>query len=113
MKIFSSILLFLHLFAIDYDYLEPWTAEQLQSANTAGSVDYMNNAEKTVVLYMNLARLYPDDFNNYVLEPYAGKKRLLELKATQSLQKDLQAVKTQSAFTPFGNSHSIRGSTCC
>jgi uncharacterized protein YkwD len=100
MKIFSSILLFLHLFATDYGYLEPWTAEQLQSANTAGSVDYMNNAEKTVVLYMNLARLYPDDFNNYVLEPYAATKRLLDLKATKSLQKDLASVKNIEALQP-------------
>lgn len=100
MNLFLSFVLLSLGFASGYDYLEPWSAEQLQAANTAGSADYMSNNEKTVILYMNLARLYPDDFNEFIVEPYAAMNRLLSLKATKSLQKDLEAVKNRVALQP-------------
>lgn len=43
-------------------YAQSWTSEELRSANTAGSCPYLNQTEKDVILYNNLARMYPAKF---------------------------------------------------
>lgn len=45
--------------------LEPqkvWSNEQLEIANTAKDADYLSKEEKEVILYLNLARLYPKEY---------------------------------------------------
>lgn len=41
---------------------QTWTSEQLAAANTADSIDVLSQEEKEVILYLNLARLYPKEF---------------------------------------------------
>lgn len=36
-----------------------WSEVELKTANTAVDVDYMNDTEKEIIQYLNLARLYP------------------------------------------------------
>ncbi len=39
-----------------------WTQEQIEIANTAKNADYLSQDEKEVIMYLNLARLYPKDY---------------------------------------------------
>ena len=43
-------------------YAQSGTAEELQAANTAGTCSYLSQVEKDVILYNNLARMYPAKF---------------------------------------------------
>jgi hypothetical protein len=82
--------------------------EQHQIANTADTISYLTLIEKEAIKYLNLARLYPTQFVNLVLENYKGpegyatiekdneyfkslKKKLLQIKAMPALEfeKDL------------------------
>lgn len=49
---------------------EGWSSEELRMASTAASVDYLTQEEKNVVMYVNLARLYPRKFVDVVLSGY-------------------------------------------
>ena len=63
MKIYSRItILIVVLCGTMLTYAQSWTSEELRSANTAGSCPYLNQTEKDVILYNNLARMYPAKF---------------------------------------------------
>ncbi len=49
-----------------------WTTEELISANTAVNVMYLTELEKEVILYVNLARLYPEKFARIEVADYVG-----------------------------------------
>jgi hypothetical protein len=53
-------------------YGQSWTTEQLNKANTAREIIYLNQAEKDAIMYINLARLYPQQFVTLELEKYLG-----------------------------------------
>ena len=66
-----------------------WTTEEIKHANTAATCPYMNQVEKDVVLYNNLARLFPKKFVRVELadEPETANVRSLksELKSMQPI----------------------------
>lgn len=47
-----------------------WTAEEIRKANTAASASYMSDIEKEVMMYLNLARLYPKKFAAIEVKDY-------------------------------------------
>lgn len=47
-----------------------WTDEEIQAANTARSCTYMTQLERDVMLYINLARLYPKRFAEIEVRNY-------------------------------------------
>lgn len=47
-----------------------WTEEEIRKANTAAGVSYMSDIEKDVMMYLNLARLYPKKFAAIEVEDY-------------------------------------------
>jgi len=51
---------------------QSWTAEQKAAASTAANADYLTQAEKDAIMYINLARLYPQDFARIELPNYGG-----------------------------------------
>lgn len=53
-------------------FCQQWTAAQLQNANTAADEYRLTAAEKEVILYLNLCRLYPGEFVKNELEHYKG-----------------------------------------
>ncbi len=70
MKLILNICIML-LFACS-TFGQQWTAVQLQKANTAGDEYKLTNAEKEVILYINLCRLYPAIFAEKELKEYKG-----------------------------------------
>ncbi len=49
---------------------DQWTADELRRANTATTAYYMTEQERDVILYMNLARMYPQKYARVEVEPY-------------------------------------------
>jgi len=73
-------------------FCQPWTADQLDEANTAADLEYLTGQEKQAIQYINLCRLYPQQFAANEVKPYKGipgvkDKGLAKYKA--SLLKDL------------------------
>lgn len=53
---------------------QTWTADQLAQANTAKNVPVISTVEKEAIMYLNLARLYPQQFcKNEVANCYGPK----------------------------------------
>jgi hypothetical protein len=52
-----------------------WTSEEIATAKTTDSADFLSPIEKDVVLYLNLARLYPKKFKENELKGYFGTKK--------------------------------------
>jgi hypothetical protein len=65
--ILSTLLLFANC-----SFSQEWTDEQLEEANTAASVKYLTDAEKEVIQYINLCRLYPAEFADIEVKNYNG-----------------------------------------
>lgn len=72
---------------------QTWTAEQLASANTADSVASLSQEEKDVILFVNLVRLYPQDFLKYEVNDDSRIDRAyITLRQTLKVQKPLTAL---------------------
>ncbi len=74
-------------------FSQEWNDEQLEAANTAQSVKYLTTAEKEVILYINLCRLFPEEFASIEVKDYNGvpgiKDPSPQKKYKASLLKDL------------------------
>lgn len=53
-------------------FSQPWSSDQIDKANTAKSADYLSGEEKDVIKYLNLARMYPQQFLAVELKDYNG-----------------------------------------
>ena len=102
MKIYSRItILIVVLCGTMLTYAQSWTSEELRSANTAGSCPYLNQTEKDVILYNNLARMYPAKFVRVELN---GERESAYL---SSLRSELNSM---SPLPPF-NAHRYASSS--
>lgn len=63
LTIFFEICSF-HLFAQD------WNDDQKQLADVARDISYLSDVEKDAIQYINLCRMYPKDFAEYVVKGY-------------------------------------------
>lgn len=71
-----------------------WTPSELNSANTAKNVTYMDSVEKEIVMYCNLARMYPKRFTIIEVDGhYYGED-------ATSLSKELRSINVRTALLP-------------
>lgn len=91
-----------------------WTQEELDNANTAENTPYLNDEEKKIVFYMNLARTdgqkffntYFQDFvtaYNVDMQQYSNYEELRVNKKDKyyrGLEQDLKEIKGLPLFTP-------------
>jgi len=79
-----------------------WTKAQLERANTAKDVGYLSEAEKEAILYINLARLYPQLFLEYEVKNYVGTVRygdyLRNSEYKKSLMVELEKLSPRAAY---------------
>ncbi|WP_120182721.1 CAP domain-containing protein [Pelobium manganitolerans] len=96
--IFSLLLTCMALMA----FSQGWTSEQIAKANTAKDVAVLSSVEKDAITYINLARLYPQDFVRYEIPGYYGPAKYGEyLKGSpyiSSLISDLNRAKPCEAL---------------
>ncbi|MBO4370304.1 MAG: hypothetical protein J5808_02950, partial [Paludibacteraceae bacterium] len=79
-----------------------WSADEIARANTAQKVSYLTQEEKNVVLYINLARLYPHKFLKVEVLPYQKPDGFAELDKSsyyyRSLVSELKSAKPAEAL---------------
>jgi len=115
---FTPILFFLLIFSSFASKAQSsnnmWTQEELDNANTARNTDYLNEEEKQIVFYMNLARTdgrkffetYFQDFAdayNVDMQRYSNYNDLKvnrKDKYYRGLQEDLMEIKDLPLFSP-------------
>ena len=112
MKIY---LFFLFLMVYHVSSAQEFTTEQIEIANTAKSISYLTEIEKDAILYLNLARLFPQLFVSVVLENYKGpdnfskiernnsyylslKNKLSKLKSCEALQFEAKLYENAKCF---------------
>lgn len=67
----KTIVLFLIVcFTCSLTFAQGWTNTQLETANTAKDVALLTSVEKDAIKYLNLARLYPQDFAKFEVASY-------------------------------------------
>ena len=54
---------------------QTWTETQRSKANTAKDIAYLTAVEKECIMYLNLCRLYPQDFLKFELTNYFGNEK--------------------------------------
>lgn len=81
-----------------------WTPEERAAANTARNVAYMDTVEKEIIMYCNLARLYPKKFSEIEVANYWGTKEspnhYQNSENRKSLIRDLESMKPVAALQP-------------
>ncbi|KIO77337.1 allergen V5/TPX-1 family protein [Pedobacter lusitanus] len=91
-----------------------WTTEELENANTAKNTSYLNEEEKKIILYMNLARTDGEKFFNTYFQDFVEAYNVdmqqysnyNELKINRKdryyrgLEKDLKDIKGLTLFSP-------------
>lgn len=83
---------------------EVWTNAEIDAANTARNVSYLDSLEKQVIMYTNLARLFPKRFNTIEVRNYDGAiEQPLQYRNSanrKSLIRELENMKAVSALLP-------------
>ena len=68
----KALILIPFLSSVGQEYLplikKHFTVQDLEQANTAADVDYMNEIEKEIIQYLNLARTQPFNFSKFYIE---------------------------------------------
>jgi hypothetical protein len=90
------------LFIYTLTWSQEFTLEQYQKASTADSISYLTKIEKEAIMYLNLARMYPSLFAEFVLEKYDGPEGYSTIEKHnsyfKSLVKKLNALKSMDAL---------------
>lgn len=81
-----------------------WSEEELATAKTADSCEYLSGVEKDAIMYLNLARLFPRKFKEIELSGYYGTKKygdyLKESPWIASLDSTLDTLTSMQALVP-------------
>lgn len=102
MKYFLVVLLF--SFSVAFWGQHEWLPEEIAAARTADSCQYFDEVEKEVVMFFNLARLYPQKFKEIELKGYLGTKKygdyLKNSPWITSLEQTLDTIQPMNALVP-------------
>lgn len=98
MKLRHTIL-YLLLICATWIHGQNWTGEELSRANTAKDCPYMNQVEKDVVLYNNLARMYPAKFAQIELRSQRETAYLTSLRQDLNTMRPAQPLYVNRAET--------------
>ena len=68
---------------------QTWTETQRTKANTAKDIAYLTTVEKECIMYLNLCRLYPQDFLKFELTNYFGDEKYGDYLKNSTYRKSL------------------------
>lgn len=77
-----------------------WEAQLVRSLNTASETEYLNEEEKKVILFMNMARYDGALFALTFLDSYIQEKQLENNSYIRSLQRELKKLARLSPLVP-------------
>ena len=101
MKTALFLILFI-LISSQYSFSQTWSEQELAKANTCILINDLSNIEKEVILYINLARLFPLKFAKIEVLQYFGPEKygayLKDSPYKESLLSDLKTTKPMNAL---------------
>lgn len=101
LKICATIILLLPLsLEAQADPWQSWDLELIRTLNTAADAAYLNDEEKKVILFMNMARYDGQLFSDTFLKAYIQENRLENNTFIRSLRRDLKKVQQLKALMP-------------
>lgn len=114
-KLFLLILLAHPLILLaQSDPWQAWDANVVRTLNTAADTEYLNEEEKKVILFMNMARQNGPLFSESFLETYMQENQLENSSYIRSLQRDLKKAKglaplfPEKDLTAIAQGHAVR-----
>ena len=93
---FCSLLILLCCASIN---AQTWSETQLTKANTANDITCLTNVEKECIMYLNLCRLYPQDFLKFELTKYVGNEQYGDYLKNSEYRKSL--ISTLASMKPI------------
>jgi uncharacterized protein YkwD len=95
-------------------FSQSWTDEQLNSANTAAHINYLTQVEKETIMYINLARMYPQQFVQYEVQNYFGPENSGDYVKNSSYRQSLiNELNTKTAAQPLRSDETIYNYAKC
>jgi hypothetical protein len=92
------------IFLVNWTFAQQWTVDQLKKANTAEHATYMSRIERDIIMYINLARLYPQQYLKLEVLDYIDQDKSGfysgDSKYVKSLIKDLENRTPTHALEP-------------
>jgi len=114
-KLFLLILLAHPLILVaQSDPWQAWDANVVRTLNTAADIEYLNEEEKKLILFMNMARQNGPLFSESFLETYVQENQLENSSYIRSLSKDLKKAKglaplfPEKDLTAIAQGHAVR-----
>ena len=77
-----------------------YSDKEIKSCKTFENTQYLNQTEKDVLYFINLARINPQEFSKAILKPYIEKHKEHSKKYSRSLMKDLKKGVKLSPLKP-------------
>lgn len=84
-----------------------WEADVVRSLNSADNCEYLNQEEKKVILFMNMARFDGPLFATTFLQEYIKENRLDKSSYIRSLQRDLNRLPSLPPLLPEADLTSV------
>ena len=94
--LFSLILLLIGFTSLR---AQTWSKAQIAKANTAKDIAYLSTVEKECIMYLNLCRLYPQDFLKFELTNYFGNEQYGDYLKDSAYRKSL--ISKLAAMSPI------------
>jgi hypothetical protein len=86
--------------AAQSDPWQAWDADVVRTLNTAADTEYLNEEEKKVILFMNMARYDGQLFSKSFLERYILENQLENNSYIRSLHRDLKKTDRLTLLIP-------------
>lgn len=97
-----TLILLSIVFAALQLFANSWTAEEINSANTAANVPVLTQEEKEIIKYINLARMYPRKFADVEMENYFGGEKYGNMYANSMYRQSLiNELRARNAVKPL------------
>jgi len=78
---------------------QTWSKVQITKANTGKDIAYLSTVEKECIMYLNLCRLYPQDFLKFELTKYVGNEQYGDYLKNSEYRKSL--ISTLASMKPI------------
>jgi uncharacterized protein YkwD len=98
--IFFQLVVTVLLLSQDYAYLKAWDDTVVARANTAANAEFLNEEEKKVILFANLARANGPLFAETILKQYLALKNMKSSRYIRSLLSDLKKTRNLQMLVP-------------
>jgi len=108
------ILVLPHALSIAQSPWDAWDAAVIRKLNTAGGLNYLNEEEKKVILFMNMARHDGPLFARTLLDAYVKEKQVESSSYLRSLHRDLNRaeglmpLQPEQDLTAVAQEHAIK-----